>query len=208
MDGLGTQASSRVVSHGLREYRLVVYPDTAVYNKLMAVKHRFYDHYRLEETVGVFPHINVAGFHATEGMEETLIRWIQRICSRVRSFPVHLNNYNGIPNHTIYLRVQNQQPFKQLGRDLQAINDYVRSSSGRSAWLNHPHLSVAGDLAEEVFLKAMASFSRKTFHASFMANELVLLRRDHPFATAKTVNVFRFLPTGAEAPAYVQMEMA
>ena len=206
MDGLVTQeASSRTISHGLREYRLVVYPDAAVYNKLMAVKERFYQQYGIEESAHTFPHILVAGFHASEGMEETLIRWIQRICSRFNSFRVNLNNYSGIPNHTIYLRIQNPQPFRQLGRDLQVIDEYIRSSSGCSARLKHPRLNIASDLPEEVFLKAMAAFARKSFHAGFMANELVLLAKDHPFAISKTVTVFRFIPpgiTGTEVPIY------
>jgi len=194
MDGLVTQGASRTGCHGLREYRLVVYPDTTVYNKLMGVKQRFYMNYGIEDAVKTFPQITVAGFYASEGMEETLIRWIQRICSRVNSFPVNLNNYSGIPTHTIYLRIQNPQPFRQLANELQAIDHYVRSSSGRPARQGQPYLSIAGELPEQVFLKAMPVYSRKTFHACFTAHELVLLAKDHPFATPKTVTVFRFLP--------------
>ena len=202
MDGLVTQgASPRTGGHGLREYRLLVYPDATVYNKLMAVKQRFFINYGIEKTVNTVPHIMVAGFYASEGMEETLIRWIQRICSRFNSFPVNLNNYSGIPTHSIYLRIQNPQPFKQLTRELQVIDDYVRSSSGRSARLIQPYLSIASELPEQVFLKAMPVYSRKTFHARFTAHELVLLAKDHPFASSKTVTVFRFLPACAEASA-------
>jgi hypothetical protein len=93
MDGLVTQgALSHAGSHGLREYRLLVYPDAPVYNKIMAVKQRFFQNYGIEEAVHAFPHIMVAGFYASEGMEETLIRWMQRICSRITSFVVNLNN--------------------------------------------------------------------------------------------------------------------
>jgi hypothetical protein len=57
-----------------------------------------------------------------------------------------------------------------------------------------PHIVLANELPGPVYQQAMPVYSRKTFRARFMANELVLLGRDHPFATSKTINVFRFLP--------------
>ena len=57
-----------------------------------------------------------------------------------------------------------------------------------------PYLALAGELPEPVYEKAMPVYSQKTFRVNFMANELVLLARDHPFAVCKTLTVFRFLP--------------
>ncbi|MFN3930073.1 MAG: type VII toxin-antitoxin system MntA family adenylyltransferase antitoxin, partial [Thermoflexus sp.] len=47
-------------------------------------------------------------------MEETIIRYMHRICSRQHVFEVALNNYSGYPPHSIYLRVQDHHPFRQL----------------------------------------------------------------------------------------------
>src|SRR5690554_753879 len=110
---------------GLREYRLVIYPDVAAYNKLMAEKQRFCRRFGVEPVMKSFPSIVVASFYASEGMEETLIRWIQRICSLCSSFFVTLNNYSGFPNHTIYLRITDAHPFRQLARQLKSIDDFV-----------------------------------------------------------------------------------
>jgi 2'-5' RNA ligase superfamily len=182
-------------AHGLREYRLVIYPDPSVYNKIVLEKSRFAERYETEGVAQSFPHILVTAFHAGEGMEQTLIRWIQRICSLQNSFLVSLNNYSGIPSHTIYLRVQDQQPFRDLSRQLRVIDHYVQFPVKQQS-LGHQsyYLSIAGDLPEHIYEKAMPAYSRKTFYASFPVNELVLLARDHPFAIHKTVNVFRFLP--------------
>ena len=42
--------------------------------------------------------------------------------------------------------------------------------------------------------KAMPDYSRKDFHDSFRVEELVLLKRTHPYDACKTVNIFRLLP--------------
>jgi 2'-5' RNA ligase len=141
------------------------------------------------------PHITLAAFQAGEETEDTVIRWIQRICHQRRSFDIALNNYSGIPPHTIYLRVQDPQPLRELMQQLQAIDEFIRSSGWPPVNLTgRPYLSIAGGLTEKVYNKAMPDYSRKTFHGIFRVDELVLLKRRHSFDPCKTVNVFRLSP--------------
>jgi 2'-5' RNA ligase len=137
------------------------------------------------------PHITLATFQAGEEAEDTLIRWIQRICHQHRSFQLALNNYSGIPPNTIYLRVQDPEPLRELMRQMGAIDEFIRSSGWPPVHLNgRPYLSIAGGLTEKVYNKAMPDYSRKTFHGIFQVDELVLLRRKHSFDPCRTVNVF------------------
>lgn len=183
--------------YGLYEYLLVADPDVAVQHKVLAQQQAFYEEYREKAAIKTGRHIIVASFLAREAMEGTLIRWIQRICDLQHPFKVTLNNYSGFPPHTIYLRVQDPQPFLQLTHHLKAVDDLVRSSSCPPVRLiAKPHLSIARRLPEPVYTKAMFSYSQKTFHETFMVNELKLLRRAHQFDSCKTVNVFPFSPGG------------
>src|SRR5258708_2417954 len=84
---------------GFLEYLLVVSPDAAVYDKVMQEKHHFYDEYGAKIALHSKPHITVANFLAWERMEETIIKWIQRICGLRHGFDVQLNNYSGFPPH-------------------------------------------------------------------------------------------------------------
>lgn len=191
--GLKKSTSFSWNGSGHREYKLVIAPDAIVYEKIMAEKQRFFENYGVEAAVRSFPYIMVAGFYAGEGMEETLIRWIHRICSQHNSFEVTLNNYSGFPQHTIYLRIQNPQPLQQLAGQLKMLDNHVQAMAG-TAIERAPQVTLAPELPEAVYQLAMPVYSRKTFRARFMATELVLLGRDHPFAAPKTINVFRFLP--------------
>jgi len=180
---------------GLYEYLLVANPDAAVYEKVMNEKQGFYERYKEKVAIKTKPHITVANFLAMENMEETMIRWTQRICSQQHSFNVVLNNYSGYPPHTIYLRVQNQQPFQQLAKSLKVIADYIKGNNLPTPKLvGSPHLTIARRLPEDVYSKAMMDYSQRDFHDSFMVNELVLLKRKHQFDTCEKVMVFRFMP--------------
>jgi 2'-5' RNA ligase len=178
------------------EYLLVIYPNGDLQEKLQEEQQQFSAEYGLQMTVRNKPHITVAAFQAGEIMEDTLIRWVQRICSSYKCFELTLNNYSGFPPHTIYLRVQDPHPFRQLMQQLRSIDEFIRSSGCPPANLiTRPFLSIAGGLTEQLYNKAMPEYSRKTFHDSFRVDELVLLKRTHSFDACKTVNIFRLAST-------------
>lgn len=188
---------------GYAEYLLVVYPHGDLQDRLMEEQQQFSSDYGLDHRLdggersanAIFgrnrPHITLATFQAGEAAEDTLIRWIQKICQQKRSFQLALNNYSGIPPHTIYLRIQDPEPLRDLQQQLGAIDEFIRSSGWPPVSFNgRPYLSIAGGLTEQVYHKAMPDYSRKTFHELFQVDELVLLRRKHSFDPCKTINVF------------------
>lgn len=180
------------------EYLLVIYPYGDLRDRLLDEQKQFLQDYGLSTGGANRPHITVAAFQAGEEMEETLIRWIQRITRQHRSFTLTLNNYSGFPPHTIYLRVQDPQPFRQLMEQLRAIDDFIRSSGCPPVNLiSRPYLSIAGGLTERIYNKAMPDYSRRDFHDSFRVEEVVLLKRTHSFDVCKTVNIFHLLPEGS-----------
>jgi len=189
----------------LREYLLVARPDAAVNAKVLAETADFHTRYKQQGKATAQPYIAVASFQAKDAMEETIIRYTQRICSLKASFTVELNNYSGYPPHTVYLRVQNPQPFRELARDLKVVNNYVTSCACPSASLiAHPSLVIARQLPETVYLAALMDYSQRTFHETFMVNELVLLKRNHEYDTCKTIHVFRLQPPGYQPFTYSQ----
>jgi 2'-5' RNA ligase len=212
-------AIGRTTRPGQVDYLLVIYPCGDLVDRLLEQQQQFSTDYfpaGAADSVGAAgsanheggphplqaqrlarnkPHITLASFQAGEETEDTIIRWIQRICHQQKSFDIALNNYSGIPPHTIYLRVQDPQPLRELMQQLRAIDEFIRSSGWPPVNLTgRPYLSIAGGLTEKVYNKAMPDYSRKTFHGIFRVDELVLLKRRHSFDPCKTVNVFRLSP--------------
>ena len=177
----------------LYEYLLVAQPDEKVYQQIVEEKQSFYHTYKEKVAIKTKPHITVSNFMAKETMEETIIRWMQRIISTQFCFSVSLNNYSGFPPHTVYLRVQDHQPFKQLATSLKVVDQYVRGNDCPPMKLiSHPHLSIARRLPQPIYEKAIAEYAPKSFHASFEVKQLILLRRKHQFDVCKQISVFHF----------------
>ena len=181
--------------HGLSEYLLVAQPNQTLRDKIEQERQVFFQTYKQRATLHDSPDIQIANFMARESLEETMIRWIHRICRQYRSFAVTLNNYSGLPSHTVYIRVQDHATFKELSHQLTVIDQYLRSNGYPQAALKYrPQVPIATGLDIAVYDRAMFDYSQKTFHETFMIEELVLLKRDNPFDGCKQVNVFRFYP--------------
>lgn len=193
--GLAQNRSFSAPVGGFFEYLLVAHPDETVYAQVMAERQLFTARYQEQVAVTTKPHITVANFLAKEEMEPTIIRWMHRVISTQKKFKVTLDKYSGFPPHTIYLRVQDHEPFQQLAKELKVVDQYVRSYGCPAARLHtYPHLSIARRLPENIYREAEAAYAGKDFHASFEVKQLLLLRREHQFDSCKQVNVFGLQP--------------
>ena len=176
------------------EYLLLVNPDADTHKRVMQEKEIFYMDYKERIAIKTQPHITVANFLAAEAMEETLMKWMHRVISPKNNFRVSLNNFGGFPSSkTIYLRVQNPEPFKKLATELKILNDYLKPyklPAGR--FITTPHLTIARCLPQNIFEHAARQYAQKEFYAEFNATELVLLKRSNKFDACKKVAVFRF----------------
>jgi 2'-5' RNA ligase len=195
MENISPDNKTYYKPHGLFEYLLIVYPGKEVYDKVMEEKQYFTSSYQQAVAVKTKPHITVSTFLAWDNMEDTLIRRLQHIVKEQRSFYVTLNNYSGFPSHTVFIRVQDPAPFKELALRLNAITPYIKEHSCTPArFMHYPHISIARRLPAAVYENAIKDYSEKDFNASFNVTELVLLRRQHQHDQCKEVGVFRLQP--------------
>jgi len=181
------------------EHLLVLNPSLEVIEKINKEKERFKSEYQDPAAKIGKPHITIATFLATEEMKPTLIRWIQNICRVHSRFPVLLRNFSGFVPHTIYLKVQNQEPFKRLGKNIKALDHFMRASECLPIKLTTtPHLTVARGMLEETYFKALPLYLQQPFQESFIAKELTLIKRATSTGRCETVHVF---PLAPEQPA-------
>ena len=180
------------------EYLLVVHPNEETFNQIKTEKENFSMEYNVNIAKKTLPHITVANFLAKETMEETLIKWMHKIISSQQSFDVMINNFSGFPSSkTVYARIQDHEPFKQLATSLKTINTYINDNGFPNAKLiNYPHMTIARSLQQNVYEKAIMDYSRKTFNAKFTVDELVLLKRVNQYDKCKQVSVFKLSDPG------------
>jgi 2'-5' RNA ligase len=180
--------------YDLCEYLLVAHPNEEVNEKVMTEKRNFTSNHDYTLAKETKPHITIANFLAKEEMEETLIRWIQNICNLNTSFSVTLNNFSSFSPHTIYLRVQDHDPFKKLANALKILDGFIQSNDCPPLRLvNKPHLTIARGLPESIYEDAIKEYAQRSFHESFKVDKLFLLKRD-VFMKCHLINTFVLPP--------------
>src|SRR5687768_4641418 len=136
----------------LWEYMLLANPDQVVHEKVMVEKKYFEDKYETDIATKTLPHIAIANFQAKEILEDRIGRLLQNICNQQYSFTVTLNNFSGFPSHSLFIRVQNPQPFKRLSNGLQALDDMLQTNYCPPLQLSaKPHMVIARQLPEDTY---------------------------------------------------------
>lgn len=183
--------------NGLHEYLLIVSPAKDVFERVMQEKNHFSKTYTWPAASKALPHITVSNFIAWNRMEDTLIRWMQRIVAEQNSFSVTVNNYSGFPSHTVFLSVLEKNPFKELATRLKIVAEYIRQDNPNFPvqLIANPHITIARGLSDVVYQRAMKEYSCKNFISSFNVTRLELLRRSNGYEKYNSVAQFYFKPT-------------
>lgn len=177
---------------GLYEYLLAVQPDASVKNKILEEKQNFSASYGYRLPMKTGPYIPLADFRAKEAMEDTISRYLQRICALQPGFNAIINNYTGIPPHSLLLRIQNNEPFLRLCKELKVVDEYITSCSCPPVTtVGKPYITLAQKLPENLYSKALIDYSQRNFHDIFPVNEIVLLKRKSAFDPYQCINIFR-----------------
>jgi 2'-5' RNA ligase len=182
---------------GIYKYLLIASPDKTVYDQVMAEKQFFSSRFKAPIASKTKPHITIASYLSAEGLEDTMIRCIHRITSMQKSFEVVLDRFSSFGTHTIYLDIQDKQPFNALVQELKAVDQLLQQfGCPRMKFVsnNSAHLTIARQLRADVYADAIQEYTGKTFAASFEVKELVLMKRASEYDSCKTVNVFRLQP--------------
>ncbi|MDF2379934.1 hypothetical protein JMG10_00540 [Nostoc ellipsosporum NOK] len=182
-------------AEGLYEYFLVAPPDERVCEQLEREKDLFYNRFEQPKPRTGKPFITVSGFWAHDEMEDTLIRWLQRITGDIRSFQVNLNGFAACPPKHLCVGISENKNLRQLASGLQPIDTYVQSNACPPVrFFKQPHLPLAGALPHGIYDRVVQEYIDKPFDASFYLTELVLLRRREGYENNRQVAVFRLQP--------------
>jgi 2'-5' RNA ligase len=174
---------------------LLANPDERVSEKATTFKLDFIHIFGYRVAVITKPHITVAKFDCIEQAEDDLCECIQKVCNLQYSFTVALKDFKGFPPHTIYIHVNNPEPFRALAENLRRINKLLSTDKCRITFLvNIPHMTIARQMVKEVYRKAMSEYELLSFHDSFVLNKLVLLKRKPNSESWQHVKEF-MLPT-------------
>lgn len=178
----------------INEYLLIIQPHEDLYNKIMDIKKQFAEKYDCPTAMYSKPHITLINFVQWEMQEKKFVSRLKNIFESTAPFQVSINGFGNFPTHTIYANVQTKNDIINLVKSTKSAQ-YLLSfnAKNKAHFITEPHISIARKLLPWQYEKGWLEYSNTSFSASFMVDEVVLLKRHIDTKKYKVVTSFFLL---------------
>ena len=158
------------------EYILVLSPDESLQERIGRVRQT------LSEKTGVRnpggkANITLARWQAWDMMEDRLVQRLRVLAMEQYPFQVQLEDFKGFPSHTAYIQVTTREPVLRLVAAVRKLKRLMRSEEVDPYFISEPHLVLNRGLTPAQYEQVMQVLGPKHFHASFVADGMLLLKR-------------------------------
>ncbi|MFT4024107.1 MAG: hypothetical protein QM664_10035 [Flavihumibacter sp.] len=156
-------------------YRLVILPDGGLATALAAESAYATSRYGSQAKWEERPVLELLRFRARADMEDTLLRWMRRICGQWAVFKLVFNNYGSHPLVPLYLRLADGSTLQSLAASFHLLDGWLKSNGMEAVRLSSMwRLPLVSRLDEEEALPFLLDFSSRALHAVVKVEELVL----------------------------------
>ncbi len=157
-----------------KEYLLVLNLPGYIRRQLIRIKQYFHQKFEHVQAIREQPYMVLLRCHMREDQEERLADAIRMTGIHHRPVNIQLKDFQFFNDQTLYIPVTDPVPLVRLMKSLQQQAGLPRSQSFFN-W--HPHISIAHGITPEKSDKAKALFEKMPYQASFISDQLTLLKR-------------------------------
>jgi 2'-5' RNA ligase len=171
-----------IVMPGYRvnDYILILNPSPELSQRITVIRDDFNKEYKVPSTPGK-PNLLICSFTQLAMMEERIVRNLGQIAMASPPFKVEVKDFGSFPSHTIYVQVTSKVPIqalvKKVRTETQALMKY--DEDHKPYFSSEPHFTLGRKLKPWQYEKAWLAYSHKHFTGRFIANEMLLLKREH-----------------------------
>ena len=174
------------------EYKLTIIPPPHVQREVMLLKkkfHRQFDHY---QSVISKPEIVLGKFQESDAKETEIIRKIVEAVSKISPVKISLEDFDA-RSSSVFIKILNPEFINDVTTEL---SRQLKLTPKQSQFFFQPQLFIARGMEREKLSRASAEFCEQKYAASFVAAEMVLLKREANVKFAKYEVVRGFKLTG------------
>jgi 2'-5' RNA ligase len=170
---------SLISEYTVCEYQLVIQPHEDLCDQIYTIKKSFAEKYELPANYSTRPWVTLIRFSRYEMAERAVIRGIRAVAATNVPFKVVLEDYGSFPTHTLYINIKTKEPIVHLIKQLKKLQKLVKQDKDHPPhFITEPYITVATRLLPWQYEKGWLEYSHTHFSGTFMANQLLLLKRE------------------------------
>jgi 2'-5' RNA ligase len=175
------------------EYLLILSPNAPVSAEITKVKMLFSEQYGCKDAAKSKPHLTLAKFFHFESNEFRLINCFEKQAKFIQPFSVLLDGYDHFGEHTIFVNVTDKVAVIALVKELKSKFRRIMTctASLKPFFMGRPHVTIAKRLNEPQYQEAWPALEKQSFTSSFIAEEMVLLKRPVDSQTLAAIGPYK-----------------
>jgi 2'-5' RNA ligase len=176
------------------EYLLVLNPHEELRSRIMEVRKEFSKEYHLTSERGGKPNLPLVHFLNYEMMEGRILNRLKAIALGFPPFKVELKNFGSFPTHTIYINVTSKMPIQGLVKEIRTQTQRLMTINDETKpyFILEPHITIGRKLKPWQYEKGWLEYSGKHFTGRFIADAMLLLKRQSKESPWMVAERFQF----------------
>lgn len=177
------------------EYLLVLNPHEELRNRIMQVRKDFNTVYKATAGTGNKPNLALVNYLQYELTEERIISKLKGIAMGYPPFKTELKDFGSFPSHTIYINVTSKVPIQNLVKAIRSETQRMMklNDDNKPHFIMEPHITIARKLKPWQYEKGWLEYSQKNFTGRFIADAMLLLKRQQGEKPWQIAQRFEFM---------------
>ena len=178
----------------INEYLIALNPHEELREKILQVKEDFAVKYKTDAARWTKPQLTLVSFVQYEMIEERIVNRLRNIGMGQFPFKVELKDFGSFPAHTVFINVTTKLPVQALVKEIRAdVQRLLKfNEEHKPHFILEPHLTIGRKLKPWQYEKSWLEYSNRHFTGRFIADSMVLLKREMGESKYRTVNKFDF----------------
>ena len=178
----------------LAEYRLIIPVAEHLQEKINAEKNYFISSYTNSKIPLANSTITLTNFMQYSSAEELIVKKFGSVIGSFQPTQIEVYNFGFLPTHTIFFKLANKSAVQTFSKKIKAkCAQYLNADNEHAPhFINEPYIPLACKLKADEFSNAIAEYTQRHFKGSFVAENMVLLKREPGNQRYEKVSSFLF----------------
>lgn len=173
-------------------YMIIIYPHEDLQDRILKLKEKFANDFQAEYYRYTKPQVYISTFLQYEMEEQKIINRLTQIAKAIKPFKVDMSGFSSVPTHSIYINITKEN-IRHLVKEIKQANSLLTINKWNKAWyVDEPNIAIAKKLLPYQFEKGWLELEHTDFTASFIANEMILLKKSPNQKSFKPLYSFVF----------------
>ena len=183
-----------ITTPAVAEYLLLIEPRKDLSDAITGIKKAFYDQYKAPEALKGKPHLTLVNYKQYTSFESRIVQKLRTVSMQISPIAIDLHDYGSFPSHTIYINVVSRSTVQNLVKNIRThLQGLMKmDKDNKPHFIMEPHITIARRLKPWQYEQGWLDYSHQSFSGRFIANTMVLLRRETPDQKYELVHRFEF----------------